>query len=87
MPAPGRQHYPPLDLQLGGKASATPTFHTFRPGAVDHIKKTRNFGSEEQLAAALLVSLDELDGLRRGETPVTADEALYIAGMQGTPNI
>lgn len=60
-----------------------PLLFTFRPGAVDHIKKTRNFGSEEQLANALFVGVEELDGLRRGETPVTADYALYIAGMQG----
>lgn len=60
-----------------------PLLFTFRPGAVDHIKKTRNFGSDEQLAAALMVGLDELDSLRRGETPVTAEYALHIAGMQG----
>ena len=60
-----------------------PLLFTFRPGAVDHIAKTRNLATREQLAAFLCVPLENLDRVAEGQMPVTARYALYIAGAQG----
>ncbi|WP_181999428.1 XRE family transcriptional regulator [Corynebacterium diphtheriae] len=53
-----------------------------RPGVLDHIMRTRRLQSDEQLAAALGTSIDNLADLRAG-APITARMALHIAALQG----
>lgn len=53
-----------------------------RPGVLDHIMRTRNISTDEQLAAALGTRVDNLPALRAG-APITARMALHIAALQG----
>lgn len=59
-----------------------PPVFRFRSGALDHIARTRHFTTDEQLAAALLVTPAELASLRRGQ-PVSSRYALWVAEFQG----
>lgn len=53
-----------------------------RPGVLDHIMRTRRLDTESQLAAALGVSPERVEDLRKGAT-VTVHMALHIATLQG----
>ena len=55
----------------------------FRKGAIDAMKADRNFVSDSQAAAALGVTVDELDRLRQG-APISGEMALQFAAVQGT---
>lgn len=56
--------------------------YTFRPGALDHIMRSRNLSTDAQLAAIIGVRLEDLPKLRAGAA-VTAGVALRVAAMQG----
>lgn len=56
--------------------------YRFRPGALDHIMRSRNLTTDSQLAAAIGVSEGDLARLRAG-TPVTARLALKVSALQG----
>lgn len=59
----------------------TPLYR-FRPGALDHIMRSRNLTSDTQLAAVIGVSTDDLAKLRAGAA-VTARVAIRVSAMQG----
>nr|DAO89832.1 MAG TPA: hypothetical protein [Caudoviricetes sp.] len=56
--------------------------YTFRPGALDHIMRSRNLHSDDQLAAFIGCRVDDLAKLRAGY-PVTARLALKVSALQG----
>lgn len=56
--------------------------YRFRPGALDHIQRSRNLTTDAQLAAAIGVRGDDVQKLRAG-APVSVRLALKVAAMQG----
>lgn len=60
----------------------TPQRFRVRPGVLDHIMRTRRLQTEEQLAAALGISVEDV-GLIRSGAPVTARFAMHVATLQG----
>ena len=62
--------------------TVTATVYRFRPGALDHIMRSRNLTSDSQLAAAIGVRLDDLQKLRAGAA-VSARVALKVSALQG----
>ncbi|MFW9032726.1 hypothetical protein [Corynebacterium striatum] len=56
--------------------------YSFRPGALEHIMRSRNLRTDKQLAAALGVRLDDLAEIRAG-APVSARLALKVSALQG----
>ena len=56
--------------------------YVFRPGALEHIMRTRNLHSDAQLAAAIGITQDDLEKIRAGY-PVTAELALKVTILQG----
>ncbi|WP_156905107.1 MULTISPECIES: hypothetical protein [unclassified Corynebacterium] len=75
--APNKGDYRP---QKGGHME--PPRYRFRPGALDHIMRTRHLDTDEQLAAAIGVKPEDLPRLRAGAM-VTARLALKVAALQG----
>lgn len=61
---------------------ATAPIYRFRPGALDHIMRSRNLTSDSQLAAAIGVRLEDLQKLRAGAA-VSARVALKVSALQG----
>lgn len=61
---------------------ATAPIYRFRPGALDHIMRSRNLTSDSQLAAAIGVRLEDLPKLRAGAA-VSARVALKVSALQG----
>lgn len=61
---------------------ATAPIYRFRPGALDHIMRSRNLTSDSQLAAAIGVRLGDLPKLRAGAA-VSARVALKVSALQG----
>ncbi|MGX6968225.1 hypothetical protein [Corynebacterium sp. c7Ub_26] len=66
-------------------STQTRPVYRFRPGALDHIMRSRNLRTDSQLAALLLVSIDELAQLRAG-AEVTPRFALRVSTLQGDEN-
>ncbi|AKK05205.1 MAG: hypothetical protein Q4D85_11320 [Corynebacterium sp.] len=58
--------------------------YRFRPGALDHIMRSRNLTTDEQLAACIGVNPDDITQLRAG-AEVTPRVALKVATIQGDP--
>lgn len=56
--------------------------YRFRPGALDHIMRSRNLTSDSQLAAAIGVRSEDLQRLRAG-AGVSARLALKVSALQG----
>ncbi|QRY62699.1 XRE family transcriptional regulator [Gordonia sp. PDNC005] len=54
-----------------------------RPGVIDAMKADRNFDSDAQAAAALGVTVVELERLRHGAI-ISPHMALQVAAVQGT---
>lgn len=54
-----------------------------RRGVIDQIRTDRNFNSDAQIAAALGVTVDELDRMRHG-APISPQMALQVAVIQGS---
>lgn len=54
-----------------------------RRGVIDQIRADRNFSSDAQTAAALGVTVDELERMRHG-APVSPQMALQVAVIQGS---
>lgn len=63
-------------------ATAVANRYRFRPGALDHIMRSRNLNTEAQLAAIIGVKPDDLPRLRAG-APITPELAMYVAVVQG----
>lgn len=59
-----------------------PTGWVFRPGALEHIMRTRNLHTDEQLTAAIGVTREGLEKIRAG-FPVTTELALKVSALQG----
>lgn len=57
--------------------------YRFRPGALDTICASRNLATDDQLAALIGVTPDDLRRLRRG-APCNANLALRVCAIQGT---
>ncbi len=55
----------------------------FRHGVIDQMKADRHFASDAQAAAALGVTVDQLEQLRHG-APISAEMAMQFAAVQGT---
>lgn len=53
-----------------------------KPGALDHIMRTRHLTTDTQLAAVLGVHVEQLPALRAG-APITPLLAQHIATIQG----
>lgn len=60
----------------------SPLRYRFREGALDHIMRTRNLHTDEQLATALNVGRGDLQRLRSGAA-VSARLALRVSALQG----
>lgn len=56
--------------------------YRFRPGALDHIMRSRNLTTDTQLASAIGVSTEDLPKLRAGAM-VSARLALKVSALQG----
>lgn len=63
----------------------TPAAYKFRPGALEHIQRTRNLHADEQLAALIGIPVENLAKIRGG-APVSARLALRVAALQGDQN-
>ena len=59
-----------------------PIIYRFRPGALDHIMRSRNLTTDSQLAAAIGVRTNDIPQLRAG-APVSARLALKVSALQG----
>lgn len=59
-----------------------PPRYRFREGALDHIMRSRNLNTDEQLAVALGVAQEDLPRLRAGAM-VTARMAARVSALQG----
>lgn len=72
------------DTQKGAEMidTAPTNRYRFRPGALDHIMRSRNLTTDAQLAALIGVRTEDLPRLRAG-TPVTPELAMYISTIQG----
>lgn len=55
----------------------------FRHGVIDQMKRERHFDSDTQAAAALGITVDQLERLRHG-APISGEMALQFAAVQGT---
>ena len=62
-----------------------PILYRFRPGVLDHIMRSRNLNTENQLAVFLGVPESYLPKFRAGEL-VSAKIALKVAALQGDAN-
>lgn len=62
--------------------ATTATQYRFRPGALDHIMRSRNLTTDAQLAALVGVRLTDLPRLRAG-SPITPELAMYVSTIQG----